>query len=963
MTEKVLEEYNKQKEDAVKQFWIEKKIYQKAKKAGAKNKRTFYFMDGPPYATGYIHMGTALNKILKDVSIRSKRMQACDVFDRAGYDTHGVPIESKVEQKLGFRTKQDIENFGVKNFVEECRKFATQFIGIQNQEFFDLGAWLDYDDPYLTLSDDYINATWWTFKKADEKGLLYLGKYPVHVCAHCETAVSFNEIEYTKQTDTSVYVKFKVKGTNNKYLIIWTTTPWTLPGNTGVMVHPEFDYAEARLSNGEIWIVAKDRLQQLMTVLEAAFTIEREFKGKELEGMQYENPLSPNLSIPKEELQNGYRVILSERYVNLEDGTGLVHTAPGHGKEDFDAGSKAKLPIISPIGMNGLLTKEAGKYAEKKARVVDEEIMNDLQESGALVYKHAYSHDYPICWRCKQPLLMMSVPQWFIKVSAIQPRLLELNETVNWVPDWMKARMKNWIDSLSDWPVSRARYWGTALPIWVCEKCSARKVIGSAAELEKLSGQKVKELHKPEIDEITLPCDCGETMKRTPEVLDVWFDAGASSWAALQYPATEKLFKKFWPADLNIEATEQVRGWWNAQLIQSVICFDEKPFKAIAVHGMVLDMGKKKMSKSQGNIVSPKDIIAKYNRDYLRYYLIQNSRGSDLAFDESAFKDIHKFFNTLWNSINYANMYLQLDLQKAQKPKTAKLQVEDAWLLSKTNSLTEAVLKAYNDYEFFKALAAIEYFVMEELSRTYIKLIRSRIGTKTEKNVASTLSIAIDSLLKLLAPITPHITEYFFQHLRSARMPESIHLMQLPAPNKKRIDAELEKEMEKAKALSQAILALREEQKKKLRWTLKELVLVTKTGKEFKKVLPIIKTTANVKKASEATRKPKATGFAEKEFDGTTICLNVEADAALKNEWEFQELRRRVQEKRKEAKLRPEQKAILLIDCNDAKFLRKFKKQIESETNTRIQQAKGKMEKLLDREFYIELKVAKSNAI
>ncbi len=965
---KVLEEYSKLKEDAIKQFWIEKKIYSKVKKADSKKKKNFYFMDGPPYATGYIHMGTALNKILKDVAIRSKRMQGYNVFDRAGYDTHGVPIESKVEQKLGFQTKQDIENFGVKNFVEECRQFATQFIEVQNQEFFDLGAWLDYKNPYLTLSNEYINALWWTFKKADEKKLLYLGKYPVHVCARCETAVSFNEIEYTKQSDTSVYLKFKVKDSENKFLIVWTTTPWTLPGNTGVMVHPNFDYVEAKLANGETWIVAKERLQGLMNVIEAGYTIEKELKGKELEGMQYENPLAQYLAIPKEQLQGAYRVILSERYVNLEDGTGLVHTAPGHGKEDFDAGSKAGLPILSPTEMNGLMTKEAGKYAGKKARIVDAEIISDLEQAGALVYKHIYSHDYPVCWRCKQPLLMMSVPQWFIKVSAIQKKLLDENETVNWVPEWMKARMKNWIESLSDWPVSRARYWGTPLPIWVCKKCNEKKVIGSIEELEKLSGKKIKEVHKPEIDEITLQCKCGAKMNRTPEVLDVWFDAGASSWAALGYPKSDKLFKQFWPADLNIEGTDQVRGWWNAQLIQSTICFNEKPFKAIAVHGMVLDIEKKKMSKSTGNITAPKEIMQKYNRDYLRYYLLLNSRGTDIVFDEEAFKDIHRFFNNFWNSVNYANTYLKIDLQKAQKPNAKSLQVEDKWLISKTNSLSQTAIEAYDNYEFFKAINAIEFFVMEELSRTYIKLIRNRIGTKTEKAVSQTLSFAIDSLLKLLAPAAPHIAEYFYQHLKTKKMQESIHLLQLPAPNKKMIDAELEKEMEKAKALNQAILSLREQQKMKLRWPLKEIVLVTKTGKEFKKVIQIIKTTANVKKASETKATPTSergcilaslSKAAEKEFEGTTILLDVSADAALKDEWEFQELRRRVQEKRKTAKLQSAQRVVLLIDCSDKKFLDKFKKQMESETNTKIQQAKGNMEKLLEREFYIELKVAK----
>jgi len=824
-----------------------------------------------------------------------------------------------------------------------------------NSEFDDLGVWMDWNNPYKTLENSYIEAIWWTFKKAEQKGYLYKGLYPIHVCATCETAVAFNEIEYTKQTDTAVYVKLKVKGTENKFLIVWTTTPWTIPGNTGVMVHPNFDYVEAQVGT-EIWIVAKEKLQELANAIEAGYTILREFKGKELENMEYENPLGKFLALPP--LKNAFRVILSERYVHLDAGTGLVHTAPGHGKEDFDAGRRAGLPAISPVGMDGSMTKEAGKYSGKKARIVDSEIIEDLRNENLLVYSHAYTHDYPICWRCKQPLLMLSVDQWFLSVKEIQKKAIEMNKTVQWVPSWMKDRMNDWLENIYDWPVTRARYWGAPCPIWQCEKCSERLVIGSLKELEKASGQKLKnlELHKPYIDEkVKIKCKkCNGEMKRVPEILDVWFDAGTSSWAALGFPQSSVLFKKFWPADLNIEATEQVRGWWNAQLLCSIISFDKKPFEAIAVHGMVLDLGKKKMSKSFGNAVQPKEVIEKFSRDYLRYVLAKKSTGLDMTFDWKELEDVHGFFNVLSNTFNFAQMYLNIDFSKKQKAALKALPVEDKWLLSKFNSLSLECSKAFENYEFFKAISAIEPFVMEELSRTYIKIIRDRVGGKTQKQLEQTLGTVLLGTLELLAPIVPHAAEHFYQNIKTKKMPESIHFLRLPTAGKKLVDSKLEKEFAKTKETIQAALALREEQKLRLRWPLKELVIVSKTGKDFSQTKSVIATIANVKKISETKTVPEG-NFASKEISGTKLFLNIEADSALKDEWEFQELRRKIQELRKKANLQPGQKAVLLLDCNDAEFLKKFSRQIESETNTKIKPAKGNMEKLLEREFYAEL--------
>ncbi|MCX6803015.1 MAG: class I tRNA ligase family protein, partial [Candidatus Diapherotrites archaeon] len=554
-----VEQFNRMQEEKVREFWQANKIIDAVRAKSKKGKETFYFMDGPPYASGHLHIGTALNKIMKDCAIRSQRMQAKKIFDRPGFDTHGLPIENKVEKKLGFKTKKDIENFGVEKFIKECRTFATEYVESMGKECNNLGDWMPYEDPYLTLTNDYIEAIWYAFKKADEKGLLYLGKYPVHVCPHCATAVAYNEIVYTKLSDTAVFIKMKVKDVQgvkssvlqkalahipdpkNTFLIVWTTTPWTLPANTGIMVHPKYEYAFIKMVNGETWVVAKELVDNLMGKIEASYVLEKIVLGSELEGLVYE-PLFRGVIKNPEEEKKAFRVILSDRYVTLDTGSGLVHTAPGHGKEDFDAGTKAGLPVISPVGLDGTFSDDVEDYSGKEARSCNELIIAGLEKRNLLPYKHSYAHDYPLCWRCDSPLLMVSVPQWFIKVSQIRQKMIEDNAKVKWVPVWMNDRMKNWLENLSDWPVSRARYWGTPLPIWVCA-CGEKKVIGSVRELRRESKIKNEiDLHKPLIDEITLPCKCGKEMTRVPEVLDVWFDSGVSSWANLGFPANDKLF-------------------------------------------------------------------------------------------------------------------------------------------------------------------------------------------------------------------------------------------------------------------------------------------------------------------------------------------------------------------------------------------------------------------------------------
>lgn len=848
--------------------WNKNKIYEKSKKKNAKGKK-FYFMDGPPYATGHIHLGTALNKITKDIAMRSRRLQGFDVFDRPGYDTHGVPIELQVEKEIGSKSKQDIEKFGVEKFVERCKKFATQYIDIMNDEFKNLGVWMDWDNPYLTLSDEYIEAIWSAFKEADKKKLLYLGKYPVHVCSRCETAVAFNEIEYGKQKDNSIFVKFPLKDKKNTFLIIWTTTPWTLPANTGVMVHPDAIYQEVEVAEGERWIIAKDLLPKIMTILERGFTAKDEYVGKKMLGWKYTTPMEKNISLLEENKKNAYRVVTSARYVTTEDGSGLVHCAPGHGKEDYEVGKEFSLPAPSPVATNGILTSEAGKYSGKKARQVDAEIIQDLKDDGFLVYQLQYEHDYPLCWRDKTPLLMISQPQWFLKISEIHKKILKENEKTNWVPEYMKLRMKAWLEGISDWPVSRQRYWGTPLPIWRNEKTGEHIVVGSVEELQKLSGVKKISLHKPQIDSITIKGKTG-ILKRVSEVLDVWFDSGVSSWAALGYPKNKTAFKKYWPAELNIEGKDQFRGWWNSQIILSEIMFDKKPFNSIMVHGLVTDISKKKLSKSLGNSVAPQEVIARHGRDALRYYFAKLSKGEDFAFYEKEFSEIQKVFTILLNVNNFVS---QLGNEKGKK------EIEDEWILSKYNSLVRDVREAYNSYKFFEAIQLLEQFVINDLSRTYIKMIRER-SEETKKILEEIFS----GVLQLYAPICPFMMEHLWKKKNSN---DSIHLSLMPKEDTKKINVGLEENFSTVLLMIEKGLAERDKQKIGLRWPLASVTVLN--SKKLGAYECVLSQQLNVKKI---LWKKSGEGELSVELD-TTMTKELEAEGYSR------ELARKIQAERK----------------------------------------------------------------
>ncbi|MFH1623356.1 MAG: isoleucine--tRNA ligase [Candidatus Aenigmatarchaeota archaeon] len=924
----------KDMEERVSEFWRANGIYEKAKanRSRARAKK-FFFLDGPPYATGSIHVGTAMNKVLKDFYIRFFRMRGFDVWDQPGYDTHGVPIENKVEKLLGFKSKSDIERYGVENFIRECKKFATEFVGVMGDQFRNLGVWMDWTKPYMTLDNEYIEGAWFTFKRAFEKGLLYRGTYSVHVCPKCETAVAYNEIVYKEVEDISVYVKFKVRGKGNEHLVVWTTTPWTLPSNTGVMANPKAEYA--RVDTGkDILIVSKQMLESLMKKFGVGkYKVLETFTGAKLEGMEYEHPLADEFDFQRG-LKNGHRVVLSEQFVSLDEGTGLVHTAPGHGQEDYKVGKESGLPVVNPLNMDGTFGKGSGRYEGVFAKDADRMIVDELKRRGALLAEEKVKHDYPMCWRCESPLLMMAVPQWFFRVTEIRGKLLEENAKINWVPDWAGQRFRNWLDSLGDWPISRQRYWGIPLPIWVCEneKCDSIKVIGSAKELPKVP----KDLHKPYIDRITIRCaKCGGTMHRVPDVLDVWFDSGAAPWASLGYPSNKQPFEKLWPVDFILEGPDQIRGWWNSLMINGVMTFGRRPFDNVLFHGFVLDAHGIKMSKSKGNVVTTEATIEKYGRDVLRFYYLSRNVWDDMYFKLDELEELAKKFMVVRNTFNFVRTYVT----KVPKARPRTLKPEDRWILSRMNTVVANATDGCEKFVSQKAAAEILNFVTNDLSRWYVKLVRDRVWPEYEgkdKDAAMwTLFVATEAAARMLAPFCPYLAEDAYQNiirpLKKGKTKESVHIEEWPTVDKRAMNAKLEKQMEIVKQLSESANAARQKAGLKLKWPVASVVVVSKNKDVTAAVKALnvtLKTICNAKKVVAAASKPKGE-FAFVESAAGGVLVETKMDDALMREALIRELVRKVQDMRKKAGLKITDKIRLTLNA-DAKTNAFLKKQADA---------------------------------
>ncbi|MBW3001904.1 isoleucine--tRNA ligase [Candidatus Woesearchaeota archaeon] len=830
-------QYNKDIEPEVLKFWEANDIYEKVK-ARNKGKEKFYFLQGPPYTSGRLHIAHAWNNSAKDVVMRYKRMRGFDVWDRAGYDMHGLPTENAVMKKLGLKTKEEIAAYGVDKFVKECIKFSSDNALLMDKDLWRVGVWMDYDKAYWPIKKYYIEGEWWLIKKAHEEKRLYKGKKVMTWCASCETALAKHELEYETDQDNSIFLKFQVEDKPNEYLIIWTTTPWTIPYNLAVMVNPELDYVKAEV-DGETWIVSKALVNVLIKGLtDKDYKIIEEFKGTKLEGLHYKHPMIDeikSLQEVKKSHKNTHSVIMSTEYVDVTAGSGLVHCAPGCGPEDYEVGMEYDLPAYNNLNERGIF-EDMGPYDGKQAKVDDKFFIEKLKDMGVLIEVTPVEHEYAHCWRCHKPVVFRATTQWFMKVEDLREKLIDENKDVFWVPGDFSKRYDNWMDNLKDNSITRQRFWGCPVPIWECEKCGNVTVIGSEEELRSKSvDNKVPEdLHRPWIDDIKIKCKCGEEVSRIPDVVDVWIDSGTASWNCLEYPANKEHFEKWWPADFILEASEQVRLWYSMLNICSTIAFGKKSYDAVYSHGMILDWQGTKMSKSLGNIVSPYEVIDKYSADILRYYMNETTAGENINFNWESVKIKQRNLTVLWNIHKLViNLAKELGVDpETLEPKEDLLGIEEKFMLSRLNSTIKQVTDLFEVYQIDKTITLIEKLFLD-LSRMYIQLTRDKasVGTPEEKEVVLyTVYQVLFETIKMFNVIAPFINEKMYLNFKEVfdLQEESVNLLSWPEAEEEFVDEEVEKNMNDAFLVVQSILNAREKAGLGVRWPVKAVEIVTK---------------------------------------------------------------------------------------------------------------------------------------
>ncbi|MFX0207122.1 MAG: isoleucine--tRNA ligase, partial [Candidatus Hodarchaeota archaeon] len=834
-------------EEAVLQLWKDKDIYESAKLQNVDHEK-FYFLDGPPYVTNPIHVGTAWNKCLKDVVCRYKRINGYNVRAQPGYDCHGLPIEVMVEKKLNLKTKKDIEVLGVDRFLEECMTFATTNDRILARQFENLGIWMDWEAPYMTIHPKYMEAAWFLIKQAYKQDLLEQSQRVVHWCWRCETVLSGYEVtdEFREIRDPGIYVMFPVaeeEDEKDTYLVIYTTTPWTLPGNTGIMVHPDKQYAKVQTNKGKL-ILAYDLVDEVMEAASIDYDLLSVFQGSELVETRYRNPLDDQVTLQRK-LENSNRVVPSTEFVSVEEGTGLVHTAPGHGEEDFHIGIETGLPRLSPVDDTGRLMEGTGKYQGMFVKDADSIIIKDIEDKGLMLMTTEITHRYPHCWRCKSPLIMRTTPQWIIEVTRKKNELLEANERINWVPEWAGSRRyRNWLENLRDWVISRQRFWGIPLPIWICTNCNEMEVIGSVKELRtRIQAEGLLEeldLHKPTMDRIKLSCECGGEKSRVDDICDVWLDSGVATFADLHFPHTNEHFEKWYPADFILEGHDQTRGWFHTLLLSGIVAFDNNPYKNVVMHGFSVDENGDKFSKSGGNFVSPEDVIEKYGRDALRAYTLSSTMWQDLRFMWKEVEQARKDLDILWNVYLFASTYMNLDEFEPCSYSLSKIQnnlrPEDRWILSRLQTVVTNTTEYLDKYEIHEGIRVIMNFILSDVSRWYVKLIRKRVwiesGDPDKIAAYTTLFSVLRDTAVLLTPYLPFITEHLYQHvLMPAELNSvpSVHMLEWPKSQPEWQDLELEKQMLIAREVISASINARQstEPPIKIRQPLKTLKILS----------------------------------------------------------------------------------------------------------------------------------------
>ena len=802
------------REKEIEKFWDENHIFEKSMDS-RKEGETYTFYDGPPTANGKPHIGHVLTRVIKDMIPRYRTMKGYMVPRKAGWDTHGLPVELEVEKMLGLDGKEQIEQYGLDPFIRKCKESVWKYKGMWEDFSGTVGFWADMEHPFVTYDDNYIESEWWALKEIWKKGLLYKGFKIVPYCPRCGTPLSSHEVAqgYKQVKERSAIVRFKVKD-EDAYFLAWTTTPWTLPSNVGLCMNPSDTYVKVKAADGYTYYLAEALADKVLGGLaeegKPAYEVLGKYVGKDLEYKEYEPLFACAGEAAAKQHKKGFYVTV-DNYVSMSDGTGIVHIAPAFGEDDGRVGRNYDLPFVQFVDGKGNMTAET-PYAGMFVKKADPEVLKDLDAAGKLFDAPKFEHDYPFCWRCDTPLIYYARESWFIKMTAVKDDLIRNNNTINWIPESIgKGRFGDWLENIQDWGVSRNRYWGTPLNIWECEGCGHQESIGSREELYEMSGDenaKTVEFHRPYIDQITMKCPCcGKTMRRVPEVLDCWFDSGAMPFAQHHYPfENQELFHQQFPAQFISEAVDQTRGWFYSLLAESTLLFNKAPYENVIVLGHVQDENGQKMSKSKGNAVDPFDALDKYGADAIRWYFYINSapwlpnRFHGKAVQEGQ----RKFMGTLWNTYAFFVLYANIDEFDATKYELNydSLSVMDKWLLSKLNTVVGEVDDNLNNYRIPEAARALQEFV-DDMSNWYVRRSRERFwakGMEQDKiNAYMTLYTSLVTISKAAAPMVPFMTEEIYQNLvRSIDKdaPESIHLCDFPTVNKAWINEELERDMD-----------------------------------------------------------------------------------------------------------------------------------------------------------------------
>jgi isoleucyl-tRNA synthetase len=904
----IIKMYNyKEIEEEVRKIWNKNEKEIKKTVQNDPKKPLFSFLEGPPTANAPPGLHHLEVRTFKDIICKFKYMNGFSVPRKGGWDTHGLPVEVQIEKKLGLNSKKDVIKYGTDKFINECRESVFSNINIWNKSTEELGYFIDLENAYVTLKNEYMESVWWSLKELYKKGYLYEGYKVVPFCPRCETPLSSHEVAqgYKDIKEESVYIAFKVKNRVGEYILAWTTTPWTLPGNVALAVGKDIDYVKVKLSDGDFVILGKDRLN----VLRGEYEILENFKGEDLVGIEYE----PLFEIKELKNENSYKIILAN-FVTTVDGTGIVHTAGMYGEDDYNVCKEYNLPLIHTVEQDGKFNSLVTKWQGKFVKDVEEEIKLDLKKRHLLYKTEKTNHAYPFCWRCDSPLLYYAINSWFIKVSSFNDKLVEKNKEINWYPDHIKdGRFGKWLEGAKDWALSRFKFWGTPLPIWRCE-CGYEEAIGSIEELKERSIKKISgniDLHKPWIDEIKLKCKkCNKEMKRIPDVIDCWYDSGSASFAQFHYPFENKdIFSKRYPYDFISEAIDQTRGWFYTLHVLGVLLFDKPVYKNVICAGHIVDDKGEKMSKTKGNIIKPNEIIEKTGVDAVRLQFCTSDTGNFKRFSSESIKEqVIPFLTVLENCFKY--------YQQSYHKKLIK-KIEDKWILSRLNSTINKVTMDLENYSIDRPFSELYNFVVNDFSRTYIKMTREREDTK------EILGEVLKKVSLLIAPYAPYISDYIYKDFDK----RSVHLSIWPKADKKLIDEKLDEDFKKVLEIIEKGLNMRDKAQIGLKWPLAKAII--KAPIEMKKEYEnLIKNQLNIKSIEIKNNK---------EIEPITVELDTKLTLELEAEGFAREISRKVQDSRKKCGFVKSDFIKLGLKVNEEfkKIIEKNKEFIKERTNSK----------------------------